>query len=263
MQIGIFMDFRSVYVVGGSRTPFVKSMTSFNDVTTQELMSASLINLVEKFKLQNQIMGDVALGGTIRSSVDWDLARECVLDSGLSPYTPAYSVQRACGSSLDTTIQIALKIAAREMEVGLAGGVDTNSDIPLVISRSLTHKLMKLRQAKTFMDKLKVILSIRPSDIKIIAPSVKEPRTGLSMGEHTEKMVKEWNITRKEQDELALISQKNLAKAYSEGFYDDLVFSFHGVTKDGFMRPDTTLEKLSQLKPRIRFYRRRHINSRQ
>lgn len=243
------MNFRPVYIVGGVRTPFVKSMSSYSQVSTQELMTASLQHLVKKFGLTNQAVGDVAIGGTIRSSLDWDFARECVLGSGLHAYTPAYSVQRACGSSLETTLQIALKIAANEIESGIAGGVDTNSDIDLVVSKRLARKLMKMHSAKTFLNKLKVFLSIRPSDIKFLAPSVKEPRTGLSMGEHCEKMVKEWNVSRQDQDALALNSQQHGNAAYSEGFYDDLVFEFKGIKKDGFLRPDTTLEKLAALKP--------------
>lgn len=243
------MDFRPVYVIGGSRTPFVKSMTQYIDVSTQELMTASLQNLVDKFGLSNQIVGDVALGGTIRNPLDWDLARECVLGSTLSPYTPGYSVQRACGSSLDTTIQIALKIGAREMENGIAGGVDTNSDIPIVISSSLTKKLYKTTHTKTWEAKAKQLLTLRPSDLKFYAPDVREPRTGLSMGEHCEKMVKEWNISRKAQDELALKSHQHAEKAYEAGFYDDLVFEFHGLKKDAIVRPDTSLEKLSLLSP--------------
>lgn len=247
------MNLRPVYIVGGVRTPFVKSLSSYSQVSTQELMTASLQHLVEKFGLNNQVVGDVALGGTIRSSLDWDFARECVLGSGLHPYTPAYSVQRACGSSLETTLQIALKIAVNEMDSGIAGGVDTNSDLSLVVSRPLTKKLLKLHSAKTAMERMKILLSIRPSDIRFLTPSVKEPRTGLSMGEHCEKMVKEWHVSREEQDALALKSHQHASDAYDDGFYDDLVFEFQGLKKDGILRPDTTLEKLSKLKPAFDF----------
>ncbi len=247
------MDFQPVYVVGGIRTPFVRSMSTYNEVTIQDLMTATLNALVEKYGLANQIVGDVALGATIKNSLDWDFARECVLGTKLHPYTPAYAVQRACGSSLETTLQIALKIASKQIGFGIAGGVDTNSDLPLVLVRSLTHKLLKLNSAKSLADKVKILASIRPSDIKFKAPSVAEPRTGLSMGEHCEKMVKEWQISRKEQDELALKSHQNAAKAYEEGFYDDLLFEFQGIKKDGFVRADTSLEKLTKLKPSFDF----------
>lgn len=249
----IRMKFQSVFVVGGMRTPFAKSWTYFREVSTQSLMTESLIQLVKKFNLTNQVVGDVALGGVIRNSLDWDFARECVLDSGLHPYSPAYSVQRACGSGLDTTIQIALKIASQEMECGIAGGVDTNSDMPIVLSRSLARKISDLHAAKTFSDRSKILLSIRPKDLRFQAPSVKEPRTGLSMGEHCEKMVKEWQISRKDQDSLALLSHQNAEKAYQEGFYDDLIFEFQGLKKDGIVRSDTSLEKLMKLKPSFDF----------
>ncbi len=244
---------QDVFIVGGIRTPFVKSMTTFADVTNQELMTACLNNLAEKFNLLNQTVGDVSIGGTIRNSLDWDFARECVLGSGLSPYTPGYSVQRACGSSLESMIEIALKISAGEMENGIAGGVDSNSDIPVTFPRSFGRKLMKMHVANNFLDKLKLFFTLRPADFKLQVPSVREPRTGLSMGEHCEKMVKEWNISREAQDELALQSHQKTAKAYSEGFYDDLVFEFHGIKKDGIVRPDTSLEKLSKLKPAFDF----------
>jgi acetyl-CoA C-acetyltransferase len=240
---------RPVYIVGGSRTPFVKSMTAYIDVTTQDLMTASLTNLVEKFNLQDVMAGDVALGGTIRHGLDFDFARECVLGSPLSPYTPGYSVQRACGSSLETTWQIALKIANQDLAMGITGGIDTNSDLPIEINQSFSRKLLKLHNAKTFGDRAKVIFSLRPADFKLRFPSVQEPRTGLSMGEHCEKMVKEWKISREAQDKLALLSHQNAEKAWQSGFYDDLVFEFSGQKKDGVIRGDTSLEKLASLKP--------------
>jgi acetyl-CoA C-acetyltransferase len=247
------MTKKSAYVVGGIRTPFVKSMTFYNDVTEQDLMTASLRALVEKFGISNQIIGDSAIGATIKSSLDWDFGRECVLGSGLSPYSPGYAVQRACGSSLETTLQIAHKIMLGQIESGIAGGVDTNSDLPIVAPRSLAHKLLKLHYAKKFTDKLKIFFSLRPADLKLKAPSVKEPRTGLSMGEHCEKMVKEWKISRHDQDQLALESHQKAEKAYEEGFYNDLIFEFQGVKKDSILRPDTTMEKLATLKPAFDF----------
>jgi acetyl-CoA C-acetyltransferase len=251
--MALYMETQSVYVIGGKRTPFVKSMGRYGALSGQDLMTATLNALIPPFQLKQQRVGDVAIGGTIRNSLDWDFARECVLGSDLSPYTPAYSVQRACGSGLETTLQIALKIGTKEMETGIAGGVDTNSDIPLIVPRSLTKKLLQLRHAKSFLEKTKILFSIRPRDFKFKAPSVREPRTGLSMGEHCEKMVKEWNISREAQDALALKSHQNAAKAYDEGFYDDLVFEFNGLKKDGILRPDTSLEKLASLKPAFDF----------
>ncbi len=242
------MKTRPVYIVGSARIPFVKSMTAYRDVRLQDLMTYTLQKLVDKMDLSGQILGDVALGAIINSSANWNLARECVLGTTLDPHTPAYNLQRACGTSLEAARQIALKIANGQMENGIAGGCDSNSDLPILISYSLTRKLLDLKNAKSTSAKAKVLASIRPSDFKLVFPAVVEPRTHLSMGEHCEKMVKEWHISRQAQDELALKSHQNGVRAYTEGFYDDLVFEFKGIKRDGILRADTTLEKLGKLK---------------
>ncbi|MBA8090418.1 acetyl-CoA C-acetyltransferase [Citrobacter sp. RHBSTW-00089] len=243
------MKTRTTYVVGGVRIPFMKSMTAYRDVTTPELMTASLKSLVERYNLKGKVVGDVALGALMQSSANWNFAREVVQASGLHPNTPAYNVQRACGTSLETTIQIAHKISSYQIESGIAGGVDSNSDLPIMVTRSFSQKLVALNSARTLGEKLRIFLSFRPSDLKPVPPAVVEPRTGKSMGEHCELMVKEWKISRQEQDELALASHLNAAKAYKDGFYADLVFPFLGKSTDGIMRGDTTLEKLAKLKP--------------
>ena len=244
---------RKVAILGGVRIPFVKSFTAYQKTTHQEMMTFVLQNLVQKMNLKNEIVGEVTLGAVMKSSADWNLARECVLGSGLSPYTPAYDQQRACGTSLEAANHIALKIATGQIESGIAAGTDTNSDLPVMIRRSFTWKLMELRSAKSFSDKLKIILKFRLSDLKLQFPAVNEPRTGLSMGEHTEQMVKEWQITRDAQDQLALKSHHNAARAISEGFLDGLLVEFKGQKKDAFVRGDTTLEKLAKLKPAFDF----------
>ncbi|MGZ3772001.1 MAG: acetyl-CoA C-acetyltransferase [Bdellovibrio sp.] len=243
------MRTRPVYVSGGLRTPFVKSMTSYMDVTSSELMTATLKNLVQRYNLEDQILGDVGLGSVMQSSSDWNFTRECVLSSGLNPHTPGYNLQRACGTSLEIGNHMALKIAAEQMDVGIAGGVDTNSDLPIMVSKKLAHILVEFNAAKDTLEKAKILASVRPADLKPVLPAVVEPRTKLSMGEHTEKMVQEWKISREEQDALALISHQNAVRAYEEGFYKDLVFNFHGLNRDGIVRPDTTMEKLAKLKP--------------
>lgn len=243
------MKTRSVYVLGSSRTPFVKSLTTYKDFTTQDLMTAALQDLTKKLHLENQIVGDVGLGAVMHSSYDWDLARECVLGTSLNPHTPAYNLQRACGTSLETTLQIALKISNYQMENGIAGGVDTNSDLPIMLRRALTKKLLAYKEAKSFKDRLKILASLRPHDFKPQYPAVVEPRTHLSMGQHCELMVKEWQIPREAQDALALKSHQNGVAAYQQGFYDDLVFEFAGLKRDGTLRDDTSMEKLAKLKP--------------
>ncbi len=243
------MKTRPAYIVGSARIPFAKSMTTYADVSLQDMMTFTLQSLVTKMHLDGKILGDVALGDADCCSFNWNLARECVLGTTLDPHTPGYNLQRACGTSLEAVRQIALKISNYQMENGIAGGCDSNSDLPILINRSLTKKLLELRNAKDFLSKLKIILSMRPSDFKLVYPAVKEPRTHLSMGEHCELMVKEWNISAEEQNKLALISHQNGVKAYNEGFYDDLIFEFSGIKRDTILRADTSMEKLSQLKP--------------
>lgn len=247
------MNARHAYIIGSARTPFVKSMTNYSHSTLQELMTATLQSLVSKMHLDGQILGDVALGAVISSSVNWNLARECVLGTTLSPYTPAYNLQRACGTSLEAARQIALKISTYQIENGIAGGCDSNSDLPIAISRALTKKLMALHKEKKILPKMKILTSLRPSDFKLVYPAIDEPRTHLSMGEHCEKMVKEWNITRQAQDELALKSHQNGILAYDQGFYTDLVFEYINLKRDGILRAKTTLEKLAKLKAAFDF----------
>lgn len=242
-------DKNQVYVLGSARIPFVKSMTSYQDVPRQELMIAAASALVSKYGLQGRLMGDVALGAVMNSSAEFNLAREVVLGTALNPDTPGYNVQRACGTGLEAVWQIALKSHVGAINHGLAGGVDTNSDLPIEVSLGLQKILLKLNGAKTLSDRLKLIASIRPADLKPKTPTIDEPRTKLSMGRHCELMVKEWDISREQQDEFALASHLNGAKAYADGFYDDLVVPFKGITKDGTLRGDTTPEKLARLKP--------------
>ncbi len=244
---------KKVAILGGSRTPFVKSFTHYQGVTNQELLTAVLSDLVRKYNLQGKVLGDVALGALITHSTDWNLARESVLDSGLHPTTPAYNVQRACGTSLEAAIHIGIKISAGQIESGIAGGTDTNSDIPLTFSRTFAQKWMQVVGAKSLADRLQAISRLRLVDLKPQAPAVREPKTGLSMGEHCEKMVQEWKIPRHEQDELALKSHKSAARAYSAGFFQDLVINFKGLNKDAIVRADTSSEKLSSLKPAFDF----------
>lgn len=238
-----------VFILGSARIPFVKSQTSYADVSRQDLMVASLTSLVEKYGLQGRRIGDTGIGALMNSSSDWNLARECVLATGLHPESPAYNVQRACGTSLETAWQIALKIHTGAIDTGIAGGVDTNSDLPIEVSKSLQHALLKLNKARSLSERVKIIAGLSLRDLKPKTPTVNEPRTHLSMGQHTELMAKEWGLSREAQDELALASHMNGSKALAEGFFKDLVTPFKGLEKDGFLRADTSLEKLGKLKP--------------
>jgi len=240
---------RPAYIAGSDRIPFVKSMTAYRDITLQALMTAPLQFLVTKLKLDGQILGDVALGAVIKSSTDWNLARECVLGTTLDPHTPAYNLQRACGTSLEAVRQIALKISNFQIDNGIAGGCDSNSDLPLMLSTALTRKLTALHHHKNFLARIKILSSLRLSDFRPRWPAVVEPRTHLSMGQHCEKMVKEWNISREAQDALAFTSHQNALAAYKNEFFNDLVSEFEGLNQDGILRADTTYEKLARLKP--------------
>jgi acetyl-CoA C-acetyltransferase len=247
------MKTRPVYIAGSARIPFYKSMTKYIHVTTQELMIAALEALVNKMNLQGKTLGDSALGALMNSSSNWNLARESILGTSLDPHSPAYTLQRACGTSLEATLQIALKISNYQINNGFAGGVDTNSDLPIMLNPTLAKKLLTFNMAKDFKKKLKIITSLRLSDFKPQYPGIVEARTQLSMGQHCEKMVQEWNISREAQDEWAFKSHQNTIKAYDEGFYNDLVYEFMGTKQDGTPRTDTSLEKLTKLKPAFDF----------
>ncbi len=242
-------SFRPVAIIGGSRTPFTKSFSNYARTSNKELMIATLQDLVKKFKLQNIQLGDVALGAVMKNSEDWNMTRESVLQSGLHPHTPGYDVQRACGTGLETTAQIALKIASGQIESGIGGGCDTNSDIAGVLTHELSWALMEMQKSPTLIGKLKKLTTIKPQNIVPRFPIVQEPQTGFSMGEHTELMVKEWKISRAAQDELAYESHQKAAAAYEKGFFKDLIFEYKGVKKDTILRADTTKEKLARIKP--------------
>ncbi len=240
---------KEAVICGGQRTPFVKSMTYYQKTTNQDLMTAALTALTKKFNLENQILGDVALGSVINPSNEWALPRESVLGSGLHPWTPAHYIQRACGTGLEAVNQIASKIKLGQIEWGIGGGSDTNTDLPILYPRSFSEKMVALNMAKNAGDKFKGLIKFRPSDLKPVLPAVIEARTGLSMGQHCEKMVQEWKIPRSEQDAIAFESHHKGAQAYAENFFDDMIFEFKGVKKDSILRADTTIEKLAKLKP--------------
>jgi acetyl-CoA C-acetyltransferase len=243
------MEPRKAVIVGGARIPFAKSFTKYVEDSNQDLMTFTLRSLVEKFDLGGKLLGEVALGAIMKHSSDWNLARECTLGSGLDPHTPAYDLQRACGTSLEAAGQLRNKIALGQIEAGIAGGTDTNSDLPIALNRRLAKSFLSSSQAKSLVDKLNSWTHLRLSDLKFQMPAVVEPRTGLSMGDHTEKMAKQWHISREEQDEIAFKSHQNGVAAYERGFYSDLIVPYRGITKDLILRADTSLEKLGKLKP--------------
>jgi acetyl-CoA C-acetyltransferase len=240
---------RKVAILGGTRIPFARSNTVYSTKSNQDMLTAALRSLVDKYQLHGERLGEVAAGAVLKHSRDFNLTRECVLSSGLAPETPAYDVQQACGTGLETAILVGNKIALGQIEAGIAGGVDTASDAPIALNDKLRKVLLEANRAKTNGQKLKAIAKIRPAMLVPAIPTNGEPRTRMSMGQHCEVMAKEWKIGREDQDQLAYESHRKAAAAYEAGFYDDLLVEFAGVKKDNNLRPDISLEKLSTLGP--------------
>jgi len=240
---------RRAAIVGGVRIPFSRAHGAYAGCSNQEMMTASLRALVERFDLTGQRLGDVALGAVVKHSRDFNLARESVLGSGLAAETPAFDLQRACGTSLSGCIQIANKIALGQIEVGIGAGTDSISDAPIVYPDSYREILLAAFRGRSMGQRIKPFFGIRPRHFKPQLPGVEEPRTGLSMGQSNEITAKKWNITRQDQDQLACDSHHKAAAAYEAGFFDDLVVPFKGLKQDNNMRADTTIEKLAKLKP--------------
>ncbi|WAP50386.1 acetyl-CoA C-acetyltransferase [Arthrobacter sp. ATA002] len=240
---------RKAVVIGGNRIPFARSGGKYTYSSNQDMLTAALDGLVARFGLQGERIGEVAGGAVLKHSRDFNLTREAVLGSALSPETPAYDVQQACATGLETVVSLANKIKLGQLESAVAGGVDSASDAPIAVSEGLRRALLDLSRAKTAKQKLAAVAKIRPKDLSPNAPSTGEPRTGLSMGEHQALTTAQWKITREAQDELALASHRNMAAAYDRGFFDDLVTPYRGLSRDANLRPDTTMEKLGKLKP--------------
>jgi acetyl-CoA C-acetyltransferase len=240
---------RRVAVLGGSRIPFARQNGPYAKVSNQDMLTTALNAVVDKFGLAGETLGEVAAGAVLKHSRDFNLARESVLGSKLAPETPAYDVQQACGTGLEATILVANKIALGQIDVGIAGGVDTTSDAPLALNEDLRHVLLEVNREKTLAGRARALAKVRPQQLVPEIPRNAEPRTGLSMGEHCAIMAKEWNIGREEQDELAVASHHKLAEAYDSRWLDDLVVPFLGLERDQNLRPDSSTEKLAQLKP--------------
>jgi acetyl-CoA C-acetyltransferase len=240
---------RRVAIVGGARIPFVRGNGAYAQVGNQEMLTATLRAVVERFGLQGQRLDDVAAGAVMKHSSQWNLTRESVLGSGLAAETPGLDLQRACGTSLEAVILLGNKIALGQIECAIAAGVDTVSDPPVVYPKSFQQLLLRSYRGKSFGERVGPWFGLRLKNLRPVLPGVAEPRTGLSMGESTELMVKTWGIGRAEQDQLALESHQKAAAAYASGFYKDLVRDYLGVSEDNNIRRDTSLDKLAKLKP--------------
>ncbi|MDR7087024.1 acetyl-CoA C-acetyltransferase [Aeromicrobium panaciterrae] len=240
---------RRVAVIGGNRIPFARSNSVYTNASNQEMLTAALDGLVTRYGLEGERVGEFAAGAVLKHSRDFNLARETVLGSKLSPDTPAFDVQQACDTGIQAAILVANKISLGKIESGIAGGTDTTSDAPLAIGDKLRKILLEANRAKDTKGRVAALLKVRPAHLAPDQPRNSEPRTGLSMGDSQAITTLEWGITREAQDELAATSHHNLAKSYDEGWQDDLVTPFLGVEKDNNLRPDSTVEKLAKLKP--------------
>jgi acetyl-CoA C-acetyltransferase len=242
-------ELRKVAIVGSARIPFTRAYTGYADEGNLSMLGAALGGLVDKYNLKGEPVGEVMAGAVLSHSRDFNVSREAALDAGLSPRTPGTNIQIACGTSLQAALILGAKIATGEIDSGIAGGTDTVSDAPIVFGEKFQHRLVKLNRARTAGEKAAAFKGFNLGELTPVAPSTQEQRTGLSMGQHCELMAREWGITREEQDELALRSHQNAARAYDEGYHDDLVVPFAGVLKDNNVRADTSLEKMATMQP--------------
>ena len=240
---------RRAAILGGNRIPFARRDGPYADASNQDMLTAALDGLVSRFGLQGQGLGEMAAGAVLKHSHDFNLTRETVLGSSLAPQTPAYDVQQACGTGLETTIHVANKVALGQIESGVAGGVDTTSDAPIEVNEDLRRLLLDLNRARSVQDRLRLLARLRPGQIVPRIPRNEEPRTGLSMGEHQAISTKRWGIGRVEQDEYTVETHSRLAAAYDRGFFDDLMTPFLGLERDQNLRADSTVEKLAKLRP--------------
>lgn len=241
--------YRRVAIIGANRIPFARHNTNYINASNQDMMVAALNGLIERYKLQGQLLGEVAGGAVLKHTREFNLMRESVLSTALDPRTPACDLQQACDTGVESAIYIANKIALGQIECGIAGGVDSSSDVPLVFGEKLRKTLLAARRAKTTGERIKLFLSIRLKDWAPVPPLNVEPRTGMSMGDHTEVTAKYFGIAREDQDAFALISHQKMAAAYERGFFKDLMTPYAGLERDNNLRTDSTLEKLAKLKP--------------
>ncbi len=242
-------EVRKVCIVGGARIPFSRANTAYRNVGNQEMLTKVIQSISDKYHLGGKVLGEVACGAVISHSRDWNLTREALLGTDISPLTPAYNIQQACATSLQAVVQIANKVALGQIDVGIAGGADTTSDAPIAINPSLSRRLVQASAAKSLKGRLLPFRGLQPKDMIPLPPRNSEARTGKSMGHHCELMAQEWGISREAQDKIALKSHQNALKAYEEGFLSDQIFAFQGLDRDNNLRSNISLEKLAGLAP--------------
>ncbi|ANF50503.1 acetyl-CoA acetyltransferase [Chryseobacterium glaciei] len=243
------METKKVAIVGYNRIPFARMNTAYADKGNQDLLLSALDGLINRYNLKGKLLGEVAGGATIKHISESNLIRETVMNTSLDPATPACDLQQACDTGIESAVYIGNKIALGQIESGIACGVEAMSNIPFESSPRLRKALLKANKEKSAFGKLKQLLSPKLKDWMPIPYKGQEPKTGLVMGGHTEITAKYYQISREDQDELAFKSHQNMAKAYDEGFFDDMITPAFGLDKDNNLRRDTSLEKLASLKP--------------
>jgi acetyl-CoA C-acetyltransferase len=239
---------RRIAIIGGSRIPFCRSNSVYSSKTNLDMLSASIQGLIDRFGLEGKQLDEVVAGAVTSHSKDWNLAREALLSTTLSPLTPGITMQQACGTSLQSAMMIGAKIATGQIDCGIAAGADTTSDPPISFGRKFSQRLVRMGAARTAKQRLQAFKGFRPAELKPVLPANGEPRTGMSMGQHCERMAREWKIPREAQDQLAMESHQKAARAYDEGVFDELVTPWGGVTRDNNIRADSNMEQLAKLR---------------
>ncbi|MDC0709434.1 acetyl-CoA C-acyltransferase FadI [Stigmatella sp. ncwal1] len=245
-----------VAIVRGLRTPFVKAGSVFSGLTALDLGKAVVQELVQRADIDPNEINQVVFGQVIPTLTAPSIAREVVIAAGLPRKIEAFTVARACATSIQSMTTAANAIAVGEAEVIIAGGTESMSDAPIFTSRPLAHALVASSKAKSLPEKLKPFQKLHGKDLLPVPPAIAEYSTGMTMGESAEKMAKENGISREEQDRIAYASHQNAARAWQEGRFDSEVMHvvipprYEDVAaKDNIVRGDTSLEALGQLKP--------------
>ena len=242
------VQMRRIAVIGGSRIPFCRSNSVYFEKTNVDLLAAALQGLVDRFDLHGMKFDEVTAGAVTTHSRDWNLAREALQSTTMSPLTPGVTMQQACATSLQGALMLGAKIASGQIECGIAAGTDTTSDFPVTFGKKFSRRVARLAAARTFKQRLGAFKGFGPGELKPVVPANGEPRTGLSMGQHCDRMAREWAVTREDQDQLAMESHLKAAQAWDEGFFDEIVTPWSGVSRDNNVRGDSNLEKLSSLR---------------
>lgn len=233
-----------IWLISGLRTPFVKVDGALQKKDVLELS----IPVVRAMMMQQKLNPDLLIWGSVAPNLAYsNLAREIVMDAKLDQSIPAFSTIMACSTSMLAVIQAAGLI--NEKEIALVGGAESMSRIQLGLNQNLSDWLRRLFQGKGVNERFSQLTKLNFGDIRLFIPSVTNRSTGLSMGEHSEITTKRLNIPREPQDKIALESHQNYIKARNTGFFEDLITPIEGVSRDTIPREDTSLEKLSSLKP--------------